>query len=272
MQREGKGTGFIGRTTKSIRLAIRLVLVIMLAASPAFAGHPLVTDDTGTQGKGHYELEFNGEFERDDTGGVRSEVTTIAGSFAAGVTETIDLVLGVPYQYGRLIEDADDGHEKTTKDGFSDISLELKWRFWGRNGLSFAVKPGVTFPTGDRGKGLGGGRMTYSLHLISTLEAGPACFHMNAGYVQNENKNDERKELWHVSLAAEYPVMEKLTLVANVGVDRNPDPASQANPAFILGGVVYSLSDAVDVDFGVKGGLNDVAPDYSFLAGLTFGF
>ena len=51
MQREGKGTGFIGRTTKSIRLAIRLVLVIMLAASPAFAGHPLVTDDTGTQGK-----------------------------------------------------------------------------------------------------------------------------------------------------------------------------------------------------------------------------
>jgi len=270
VKREGKG--IVKENRKSIWFAIRLVLVIMLAAAPAFAGHPLVTDDTGTQGKGHYELEFSGEFERDDTEGARTEVTTIAGSFAAGVTETIDLVLGVPYQDGRLIEDTDDGHEKTTEDGFSDISLELKWRFFERNGLSFAVKPGVTFPTGDRGKGLGGGRMTYSMYLISTLEAGPACFHMNAGYIQNENKNDERKELWHASLAAEYPVMEKLTLVANVGVDRNPDTASQTNPGFILGGVVYSLSDAVDIDFGVKGGLNDVAADYSLLAGLTMRF
>jgi len=63
--------------------------------------------------------------------------------------------------------------------------------------------------------------------------------------------------------------MEKLTLVANVGVDRNADTASQTNLALILGGVVYSLSDAVDIDFGVKGGLNDVAADYSLLAGLT---
>jgi len=104
---------------------------------------------------------------------------------------------------------------------------------------------------------------------LNRFSGKPACFYMNAGCIQNENKNDERKELWLASLAEEDPVMEKLTLVANVGVDRNADTASQTNLALILGGVVYSLSDAVDIDFGVKGGLNDVAADYSLLAGLT---
>ncbi|NLN59399.1 MAG: transporter [Deltaproteobacteria bacterium] len=267
-----KGKEVIEGNMNSIWLAIRLALVMMLITVPAFGGHPLITDDTGTQGKGKFELELSGEFERDDTKGARTEVTTITGSFAAGLTDSIDLLLGVPFQHGRLVEDTDEGRESTTDEGLSDISVEVKWRFFEGDGLSFAVKPGVTFPTGDRGKGLGGGRMTYSLYVISTLEVGPACIHMNAGYIQNENKNDERKELWHASLAAEYPIMEKVTLVANVGVDRNPDTASQTNPAFILGGLVYSLNDAVDLDFGVKGGLNDVAPDYSVLAGLTLRF
>ncbi len=248
------------------------IFLFTIAVSPGWAAHPLITDDTGTQGKGGFQVELNGEYEHDDTDAVRTEVTMLSGTFSAGLTERIDLVLGIPVQYARVVEDTGEGHDVTTEEGISDVSAEIKWRFYEREGLSFAIKPGVTFPTGDRDKGLGGGRMTCSLYLISTLDAGPACFHANLGYLQNENKNDERCELWHASVAMEYPVWEKLRLVGNVGIDRNPDKASQTDPAFILGGVIYSLNEAVDLDVGVKGGLNDAATDYSVLAGVTWCF
>ena len=253
-------------------VGILCFVLFMIAAKPGWAAHPLITDDTGTQGKGGYEIELNGEFEHDDEDGVESEVSTITGALSVGLADALDLVLGIPVQFTRVIEDTEEGHETTTEEGISDISIELKWRFWERKGLSFAVKPIVTLPTGERKEGLGGGRITGSLYLISTLEKGPVCFHANVGYIQNENKNDERKELWHASLAMEYVVLDKLKLVANFGVDRNADRASQTNPGWVIGGIIYSLTDSLDLDLGVKAGLNDVAPDYSVLMGLTRGF
>ncbi|HPJ96014.1 MAG TPA: transporter [Syntrophales bacterium] len=253
-------------------VGVILTFFLLMTATPSWAAHPLITDDTGTQGKGKFQIELNGEYEHDDEDGVKSKLTTVAGTFSAGVTDTVDLVLGVPFQFLRVIEDTDEGHEITTEEGIADISLEVKWRFFERNGLSFAFKPGVTFPSGDRKEGLGGGRMTASFYLISTLGKGPVCFHVNAGYIQNENKNDERKELWHASLAVEYSVLEKLRLVANFGVDRNADRASQTNPCWGIGGIIYSLTDSLDLDAGVKAALNGVAPDYSLLAGLTWSF
>ena len=67
-------------------------------------------------------------------------------------------------------------------------------------------------------------------------------------------------------------MLERLKLVANLGVDRNADKGSQTDPGWFIGGVIYSLTDSLDLDVGVKAGLNDVAPDYSLLAGLTWGF
>jgi hypothetical protein len=38
---------------------------ILLIASPSWAAHPLITDDTGTQGKGKFQLELNGQYDWD---------------------------------------------------------------------------------------------------------------------------------------------------------------------------------------------------------------
>jgi len=54
-------------------------LAAFLAASSAHAAHPLNTEDTGTQGKGRWQLEGNGETNRD--AGVR-------GAQAAAVLST----------------------------------------------------------------------------------------------------------------------------------------------------------------------------------------
>jgi hypothetical protein len=239
----------------------------------SYAAHPLITDDTGTQGRGKFQVEINSEFTYDketeegvtikETGG---EVATI---LSYGITDNIDIVLGIPYQWFRVKED---GSVITKEDGISDISLEAKWRFYEKDGLSLALKPGITLPTGDEDDGLGAGRVTYSAFFITTKELEPWAFHMNLGYIRNENKHDERRDIWHASLAAEIEVIKNLTAVANIGVERNPDKGSSVHPAFILGGLIYSISENIDLDFGIKRGLNKPETDLTLLAGIVVGF
>lgn len=38
-----------------------IILVAALLPLPLFAAHPLITEDTGTQGKGNFQLELTGE-------------------------------------------------------------------------------------------------------------------------------------------------------------------------------------------------------------------
>src|SRR4030065_658913 len=62
---------------------------------------------------------------------------------------------------------------------------------------SLAIKPGLTLPIGDDDKGLGAGKATYSLFFIASQEMDPWAFHLNLGYIRNENTLDEEKDLWN---------------------------------------------------------------------------
>lgn len=239
-----------------------------LISAQAFAMHPLITDDTGTQGKGKFQLEVNGEYGHDKDDGVTTKTTQLASTLTYGVIDPLDIVLGIPYQHNRI----EDSGSVTKGDGLSDLSLEMKWRFYEKDGLSFAVKPGMTFPTGDSEKGLGAGKATYHLFFITTKEIKPWAFHLNLGYIRNENKNDERTNLWHASLATTAEVVKDLKVVGNIGIETNTDRNATVHPAFILGGLVYSLSENFDIDFGLKGGLDKPETDYSVLAGITWRF
>ena len=55
-----------------------------------------------------------------------------------------------------------------------------------------------------------------------------------------------------MSLASEVEVVKNLKAVANIGMERNPDKTSNLDPAFILGGLIYSISKNFDVDFGIR--------------------
>ena len=65
-------------------------------------------------------------------------------------------------------------------------------------------------------------------------------------------------------------MVKGLNVVANIGMERNPDRTSDADPAFIVGGVIYSATENIDIDLGLKAGLNKSETDYSILAGLTW--
>lgn len=270
---------------KKLILSVCLVFAFSGLSS---AAHPLITDDTGTQGKGKFQLEVNSEFPyekeqqynadedkwetKKETGG---EVATI---LSYGVADNFDIILGMPYQWKKTKIDEVVSTDPTEQgDGVSDLSMELKWRFFENDGLSFALKPGITLPTGDENKGLGNGRMSYGLTFITTKEIEPWAFHFNLGYTQNEyklqkDKDEKRRGIWHVSLASEYEVVKDLKIAANIGVERNEDKGKGTHPAFILGGLIYSITENFDIDFGIKGGLNKPETDLTFLAGIALRF
>ncbi|MHB8808674.1 MAG: transporter [Desulfobulbaceae bacterium] len=243
----------------------------MIVALPnaAFATHPLITDDAGTLGRGAFQLEVNGEYAHEDENGGEEKTAEVAAALSYGMTDHLDIVLGAPYQWLRGEEK---GETFFRENGLADLSLEVKWQFFARDAFSFALKPGLSLPTGDEEQGLGSGEVGRSLFLISTYAADPFAVHANLGYLRSNNNAGEEEDLWHTSVAALYALTEKLTLVGNTGIERNPDPDNDTHPAFILGGLIYAVADNFDVDFGIKAGLNDPETDYTVLAGLAWSF
>jgi hypothetical protein len=265
---------------------------MLCLVTDSYAAHPLITDDTGTQGKGNFELEIGGEYGHEKEEGVTEDTTEIVSVFVYGITDNIDIELCVPYTYIRTKEAGD----TITENGISDVEIDFKWRFYEKDNLSFALRPLISLPTGDEERGLGAGRMGYSLLLLATYAWVELCspheplshegdfaretksplrgwaFDLNLGYKRNENKLDEREDIWHASLATRVEAVKDFNVVADIGIETNPEKSSNTHPAFILGGIIYSISENLDVDLGIKGGLNKPETDYSILAGITFRF
>lgn len=241
---------------------ITISLWLSILCMPVYAAHPLITDDTGTQGAGRFQLEVNTEHSNDNG----STGTALSATLSAGILEHLDVVLGFPYVF--LREKGETGRWNR-ENGVSDLFLAVKWRFYEHEGLAFALKPGVTLATGDEDKGLGDGRPTYSLFLVGTKELDPLSVHLNLGYIVNRK---ELRDIWHYSLAGEYAAADRFKIVANLGGETNPDRESGVHPLFALGGMIYRVTEGFDIDFGVKTGLNKAEADYTLLAGIALRF
>lgn len=259
-------------------MTVRFILtlgVVLLTVTAVHAAHPLVTDDTGTLGRYVWQVEFTSEYsshrEQEDGVDIKENAIEVATVVSYGIADSIDVVLEVPYVSYRFEEDGSDSEDH----GLSDVTCAVKWRAIELDGVSFAVRPLIGLPTGDENKGLGNGKISYGMLLIATQQAGPMSIHVNIGYTHNEyrldeDKDDLRSDVWQVSLATEYPVTSHTRIVANVGMESSDERADNSPPAFALGGLIYSVTENVDIDAGVKLGLTDTEEDFALLAGLTW--
>jgi long-subunit fatty acid transport protein len=246
-----------------------LTAAALLAAAcllPAEAAHPLLTEDTGTQGDGKFQIELMVDRTRDhlpDTT-VRELQTTAVLSY--GLTDNADLQVGLP----ALRQHTHDALGRHARKGPLDASLDLKWRFFEREALSLAFKPGITLPTGDENRGFGTGRITWGTLLVLSYEPGPLAFHSHLGYRRNNNAVDQRRDLGHISAALTWKATEQLKLVADLSADTNPDKAERGSLRYRILGLIYSPTPAFDLDAGLKHGHGRAATDRAFLFGATF--
>ncbi len=247
-------------------LASFLACTLLIATDSAGAAHPLLTEDTGTQGKGGFQLELMVDKTRDRPPGVTVREVQTAAVLSYGIMENVDLQFGLPY----LRQHSHDASGRHVNRGPLDASLDLKWRFLEREALSLALKPGFTLPTGDADRGFGAGRPNWGTLLVLSHEPGPWAFHSHVGYRRNNNSAGQRKDLAHISAALTWRATDALKLVADVSADTNPDRTDRSSLRYAVLGMIYSLTPSLDLDAGIKHGHGRASADRAFLVGAAF--
>ncbi|MEW6332245.1 MAG: transporter [Pseudomonadota bacterium] len=245
-----------------------LILACVLLPAAVHAAHPLITEDTGTQGKGRFQLELTTEHGYRDEDYAAEHERQYAATLSFGARDDLDLIFSLPYQ--RI--SSEDGGAIVTHSGMSDAGFDIKWRFYEKRGLSMALKPGFTLPTGDEAAGLGSGKTAWSLYLITSIEPEPWAFHVHLGHLHHRNAVDERDDIWHASFSGWRKFGNKLKIVGDIGANTNTDKTSNNETAFLILGLIYSVTKDFDLDAGIKKGLTNPETDYTLLGGVTFRF
>ena len=248
--------------------SFRALAALLWALSPisAHAAHPLITEDTGTQGQGNFQFEFTNEYTTLREGGVNQPITLTAAALSYGVVNSVDIIITVPYlRLGQSVANGSPGEH-----GLADLGLDVKWRFYEREKLSFAFKPGITFPTGDDTRNLGAGKHTWSAYLTTSYETAPWTWHLHLGHVHHNNNSNERVDIWHASVAAERQLGKSLKVVLDAGIDTNTQNGSASDPVFAIAGLIWSIRPDFDLDLGFKAERTDQYRASALLAGLAW--
>ncbi|MDP5007858.1 MAG: transporter, partial [Glaciimonas sp.] len=135
----------------------------------------------------------------------------------------------------------------------------------------------LIFPTGNQHRGNGAGRTSVALTLLSSYAAAPWTFHSNVGISSNryalpEDQEVNEQAIWRSSRAVSYDVNEQWQVLVDVGVARNPERIRHLNPAYFLTGVVYAPTKDIDLDVGLKFGLNNAEVTRQVGVGLAWRF
>lgn len=237
------------KSLKSVRLVGLAGLLAMPFQAQAF--HPLITDDTGTQGAGGNQFEAGFDYVHQELGGVGASGRAVVLTYTRGVTDTVDAFVGSAYQTSK-------------PNGWGNIAVGVKWRFYEDEAskLSLALKPTVLLPVsrGDEANGLGLGETSYGLNLIASKETSFGEVHVNA-VVARDNLADKtipfRNNFWRVSAAPVWAVAEGWKVALDLGLMSNSDPAEDATMGFAELGVVYTPNDSIDLSLGVIRDLMD---------------
>lgn len=267
----------------SLRVQVSLFAVFALVSPAGHAAHPYITDDTGTQGARNWQVELQGEHNRHDRsadpgdGTVRQvrRITVFNPVLTYGILDNLDVALGL----NRVRESIrEDGAIVQSANGMSDSTVELKWRPYEAGGLSLGLKPGVVLPTGDENRGLGSGKLSWGVNSMLTYETKPWVWLVNVAYSENrfkrpEDANANHRHLWRLSVGIAYYLHDQVRLVGEGGVRTNPardDPFLPGrNGNFAMLGLIYSPSEKIDFDIGIRRSASRAELDMAILLGAT---
>jgi hypothetical protein len=248
-------------------LLLRFLAVLLCAPTPlsGHAAHPLITEDTGTQGRGNTQFEFTSEHATLRESAANRQMVLTTAALGYGVIDSVDVIFTLPHlRLGSSVTDGTPGVH-----GLTDLGLDVKWRFYEREKLSLAFKPGITFPTGDDTRNLGSGKITWSAYVITSYETAPWTWLLHLGYVHHNNTFSERENIWHASAAVVRQMGDGFRLVLDTGTNTNTDRAADADPVFLIAGLIYTPYPNLDIDAGYKLESTDSQRTRTLLAGVA---
>jgi hypothetical protein len=218
----------------------------------------MLSEDTGTQGRGNTELELGYAWSRLNG----SSTFLFQPQLSYGTSTTFDLILqpswtrvstpGLPQQKG-----------------LGDTDLDFKWRFYGSAPWSVGVRAGAELPTAQRDLGLPHHKVSPHALMVVTADYTPVTLDWNLGYTRVPPDFGARTDLLHFSAAATYELQQRLFFVLDTAVDSNPDSGSTNPPIVALVGLIYTVRPGFDIDIGYRGAINSGAPGSQWLLGIT---
>jgi hypothetical protein len=186
------------------RLAWAAVALAALAATPAWAGPPYLTDDPVPTDTGHWEIYAFAAAE-----GRRAVVDADAGfDLNYGPVKDLQLTATLPLGF---THDGADGWQS----GTGDLELGVKYRFFSdeASGWSAAVFPRVILPTSSLGEN---GKTRLLLPLWVQKEMGATSVFGGGGYELNPGAGN--RDFWLAALAVTRDFSDRVALGAEVAL------------------------------------------------------
>ena len=238
-----------------------LVLALALAAPSAFAAHPLQTEDTGTQGAGNVEIENGLARARFDS----TTLTTYQPQVSVGLAPTVDAIVQPSVVWLHA-------PSQPAVSGAGDTNLDAKWRFWGSDPWSLAIRAGLQAPTSQKGLGLPHGQWAEHALLVATWDDAPTTVHANLGLTREPRAPGTRATVAHLSAAVMQALNERVILTVDGEFDQDPDPHRRAWPGSVLAGAIWTARPGLDLDVGYQRSVDARPVNRQWMAGLTYRF
>ncbi len=148
----------------------------------AQGGPPLETDDAGTPGPGHVELNVSVEAER-EPGGTVYDAPRIDANL--GVGARLQLKLEVPWSVATA-------PAEPTRTGVGNVVLGVKWRFAQPGSVAVSTYPQLTLGRSESAqeKGIAESKTEVLLPIEIAWDAGPASLNAEVGYQRGEGTEE----------------------------------------------------------------------------------
>lgn len=212
------------------------------------------------------DVIYSFEYEKTDGEGAITRTHKVDNIITYGVHDKLDLILEVPYKYVRNVDDGDN------YSGLDDLGIFPAYKFYNKDNLSLYAIPELTIPTGNYQQGGGKGKMTFGGQCLASKTWGRFTLDGGVEYVRNENKVDERTDIWHATLTPKYRLTKSMMFLFNFDMERDRDPENHRQPILIGTAFYYTVNDRITVYPAFETGLNKHEKDFRGFAGVTVKF
>ncbi|MCL2872094.1 MAG: transporter [Betaproteobacteria bacterium] len=231
----------------SVRLRLAAFLSLGSLAFGANALQPLISDDTGTQGAGGYQIEFAVSQSQERFDGETTRLLSAPLVFTRGMTDTLDVYVGAAYA---RIHPNKDGNNS----GISNPLVGAKWRFYENveSKTSLALKPEIIFPmsAGREEAGLGVGKTSGSVMMLLTQEFGFGAVLVNAAVGRDRFRHADDETYGRFSVAPIWNLTEKWQLALDMGVESRRSDGVTTYLRYAELALLYSLNKDIDLALG----------------------
>lgn len=220
----------------------------------------MLSEDTGTQGRGNFELELGYDWSRSQS----AREFLFQPQLSYGVSPALDLIVQPSWISTVTSAGGQSAH------GAGDTNLDAKLRLYGTAPWSLGIRAGVELSTAQDDLGQPPGTVTPHGILVATLDASPLTVDLNLGYTHAPGGQIHRLNLYHLSAAATFGINERLFWVVDAALDSNPDMGRAHYQGVALLGVILTVHPGLDVDVGYRNRVGAVGPEQQWLLGITF--